>query len=76
MELAVCVTAAESEDVMKQYYRNIYGSTASITINRDGTAKLVVKDGHGETVQNKAYQTERGAKAAMNRYGDCWRKVG
>ena len=56
-------------------YKNFYGSTASIKINRDGTAVLKVSDGHGKRFVNKVYKSERGARIAMGKIGDCWREV-
>lgn len=60
---------------MKKNYRDFYGGTASISVNRDGSAKLVVRDGYGRKLISKEYATERGAKIAMGKCSDCWRET-
>lgn len=57
---------------MKTYYKDFYGATASIEVRSNGTAKLIIKTSAGQTVVNRPYGSEHGAKAAMNRFGDCW----
>jgi hypothetical protein len=59
---------------MKTYYKNFYGSTASIEVRSNGIAKLIIKTSAGQTVVNRPYDSKRGAKAAMNRFSNCWRK--
>lgn len=58
---------------MKKYYRSFYGSTASITVRKDGTAKLSMWFGNHREV--KVYKTERGAKIAMGKASDGWKEV-
>ena len=60
---------------MRKLYKGVYGDSASITINRDGSAKLVVKTCYGKTVARKVYSTEHGARVAMGRMSDGWREV-
>lgn len=60
---------------MKKYYRDIYGCTASIRLNRDGSATLKVADAHGRPVSGKCYSSERAAKIALGKLGDCWKEV-
>jgi len=56
---------------MKKYYRDFYGCTASISKVRDGY-KLRVCEGHGKLFHKGIYRTERGAKIALGKTGDCW----
>ena len=60
---------------MKKYFRDFYGSTASIRMNRDGSATLKVSDAHGTPVYGKCYGSERSARIAMGKLGDCWKEV-
>lgn len=61
-------------DSKVEYYCDFYGATASIEVRSNGVAKLIIKTSAGQTVVNRPYGSERGAKAAMNRFGDCWHK--
>lgn len=58
---------------MKKIYKDFYGSTASITVRKDGTAKLVMS--YGSKRESKVYNTERGARIAMGKSSDGWREV-
>lgn len=58
---------------MKEYYKDLYGCTASISKTKKGF-RLKVFAGVRYIV-NKTYDTYRGAKIALGRTGDCWRKV-
>jgi len=60
---------------MKKYFKDFYGCTASIRINRDGSVTLKVADAHGKPVYGKCYGSETSAKRAMGRLGDCWKEV-
>lgn len=60
---------------MTKYFRDFYGCTASIRLNRDGSATLKVANAHGKFTYGKCYGSERAAKVAMGRIGDCWREV-
>lgn len=59
----------------KEYYKDIYGCTASIAKTARGF-RLRVFAGCNYVV-NKTYDTYRGAKIAMSRTGDAgdWRRV-
>ena len=59
---------------MTKYFRDIYGGTASIRLNRNGTATLKVSDAHGKRIWAKDYTTEKTAKSVMSRFGDGWRE--
>jgi GMP synthase-like glutamine amidotransferase len=61
--------------MMKKYFKDFYGSTASIRLNNDGSASLKVKDAYGKNILGKCYSSERAAKIAMGRVGDCWKEV-
>lgn len=58
---------------MRKLYKDFYGATASIAPVPDGY-RLRISIG-GKQYTNKLYATERGAKAAMNRFGDGWNEV-
>lgn len=58
---------------MKRYYKDFYGTTASITKRRDGTAKLVMCAGGKR--ESKVYNSERGARIAMGKSSDGWYEV-
>ena len=60
---------------MKKYFKDFYGSTASITVFRDGRAKLVIRTLGSKVVTRGEYKTERGARIAMGRESDGWRQV-
>ena len=60
---------------MTKYFRDFYGCTASIRLNRDGSASLKVSDAHGKCFYGKCYGSETAAKRAMGRLGDCWKEV-
>jgi hypothetical protein len=59
---------------MKKYYRDLYGATASIRINRDGSATLKVADANGKAIYGKCYSSERAAKCSMGKLGDEWKE--
>ena len=59
---------------MKKYYRDFYGCSASIRSTRNGYY-LRVCDGYGRLCHKGCYKTERGARIAMARTGDCWWEV-
>ncbi len=62
----------------KEFYRDVYGCTASIYRRQDDTVvNLTVCDGHGNTVINwRPYRTYRGAKIALGRMSDGWTMTG
>lgn len=57
----------------KQYFRDSYGNTASITQLPCGGYRLICKDYTGKTWKRGEYQTSRGAKIALSRTGEGWR---
>lgn len=57
----------------KTYYKDFYGSKASITEYNDGTALLVTFAGF--TRRSKKYKTVKGAKIALGKYSECWKEV-
>lgn len=59
----------------KRYYRDFYGSTASISQGRRGGFRLRVRSGAGLLLTNKVYETFRGARIAMASWSDCWEEV-
>lgn len=61
--------------ITMRYFRDAYGCTASIRLNRDGSATLKIADAHGRPVHGKCHGTERGARIALGKYGDCWKEV-
>ena len=58
---------------MTKYFKDFYGASASIKVGRDGKARLSISAGGKRTV--KTYSTELGARIAMGRMSDGWRKV-
>ena len=60
---------------MKERYTDVYGCVGIITRTSAGRAKLAIYTCYGDTVVNKWYDSYRGAKIAMGRYGEgMWRK--
>jgi len=57
---------------MKTYYRDFYGATASIEVNRDDTATLSVSSG-GKRFR-KTYNTYKGARIALGKWSDSWQR--
>lgn len=57
---------------MKKYYKDAYGSTASIEEHRDGSATLRVSNPSVKNKTELTYDTIRSAKNAMSHFSDCW----
>lgn len=57
---------------MREFYKDFYGCSACIRIDRDGSAHLTVRAG-GKLVHKKSYNNKRGARIAMGRLSDGWR---
>ena len=53
---------------MKTYHKDFYGSTASITDKRDGTARLIIKTPHGTKVKDSTHKNRAAALAAWRRF--------
>ena len=58
----------------KTYYRDVYGCTASIRENNDGSATLKVADAHGNPIYGKCYASKTAARRAMGRMSDGWKE--
>lgn len=63
---------------MKKYYKDFYGSTASIEeINNGSTTFFLLKTccSNGLIRERKHYKTFRGARIALGRMSDGWNEV-
>lgn len=60
---------------MKLYYKDFYGSTATINAT-ESYVHLVCKTIHGDVVKNGLYKSVASAKSALYRLSDSWTKVG
>lgn len=61
---------------MKERYEDVYGCVGIITRMSTGRTKLSIYTHYGDTVVSKWYDSYRGAKIAMGRYGEgMWRRV-
>lgn len=56
----------------KQFLRDMYGNTASITSN-GSVFRLICRDYHGRVWKRGEYKTARGAKIALAKTGEGWR---
>ena len=56
------------------YYRDFYGSTASIKQSAN-SALLTVRTSYGKIIHYKRYKTFKGARIALGRLSDCWEFV-
>ena len=56
----------------KLFFRDWYGSTASVRFHRDDTVTLVIRTCRGGQVLRKTYASARGARIAMGQYSDSW----
>lgn len=57
----------------KTFYKLAYGSTASITEHRNGTATLKICDYLGRTVQRTTHKSFNGARISLGKY-ESWGK--
>ena len=63
---------------MKKYYKDFYGSTASIEEVQNGGAtffRLKTCCSNGLIREQKHYKTFRGARIALGRMSDDWKEV-
>ena len=60
--------------LQKNYYRDLYGGSASIRECRDGSWLLTVCDGYGGRIHRKSYASARGARIALGKWSDSWEK--
>jgi len=58
---------------MTKKFKDFYGGTATIRETYDGV-KLTVSV-MGKRIVNKTYSSERGARIAMGKVGDCWKEA-
>ena len=58
---------------MVEFFRGVYGETASIRTNKDGTVQLTIRVG-AKMVHKANYNTRRGARIAMGHLSDGWTK--
>ena len=62
---------------MREFYRDFYGCTASITTDSRGcTLTIVNPAAPKKAIWHKTYTTKRGALIAMGKLSDCWHKAG
>lgn len=66
------------ERPFKEYYRDIYGCTASIYRRPNNpVVNLTVCDAHGNTIVGwRTFRSYRGAKISLGKMGDSWRMTG
>lgn len=57
-----------------EVYHDFYGCIATIVVSTRGKANLAIRTGVGSLVHAKTYDSYRGAKIAMGRMSNCWRK--
>lgn len=55
-------------------YKDFYGCSAYIRTTKGGGARLTIYSGT-HLIFAKNYQTYRGAKIAMGKQSDCWRRI-
>ena len=60
---------------MTKTYKDFYGSTAKLTIEKDKTATLRIRTSNGKVVRHSQHSNEKAARAAMNRDGDGWQEI-
>lgn len=60
---------------MKQYYKDFYGCTASITQHSTGESTLVIRSSAGKTIKKSKHKTLNAARSAMYRTSDGWHKT-
>lgn len=57
----------------RKFYRDAYGAKAALWKGSKGYGLLVTC--MGKRIIAKTYATERGAKIAMGKVGDCWKEA-
>lgn len=55
---------------MKKIYKDFYGCTASIRGKRNGSAKLIVRNGNGKKTHDQLHINAKAAQACMRRLSD------
>ena len=56
----------------KQFFKDLYGNTASITTTRNGY-KLICRNYYGKVWKNSTHVSAKAAKSALYRTGEGWR---
>lgn len=56
-----------------EMYTDFYGCLARIQTTKSGKARLTIYSGT-HMIFSKSYQSYRGAKIAMGKQSDCWRR--
>ena len=57
---------------MKQYFKDLCGNTASITMKGTESYTLICRDYYGRQWKKDTYKTAKGAKIALGRTGGSW----
>jgi len=52
---------------MKTYHKAFYGVTGSIEDKKDGTARLIIRDGFGNKCHDKIHKNRKAALSAWRR---------
>ena len=55
-------------------FKDVYGCTATITESTSGKANLAIRNNRGNLIYAKTYDSYLGAKIAMGKTSDGWRK--
>jgi len=58
-----------------KYFKLMYGGTASIRLNKDGSATLKACDANGKFFYGKCYGSERAAKVALGKLTDGYEEI-
>lgn len=61
---------------IKEFYRDVYGCTASILRHPSGKSLLSIRISQGDLIHSKTYATYRAAKIAMGHLSDGWTMTG
>lgn len=67
----------KEDETVKQFYKDFYGCTASIHTKESAPdyAELIIRNTYGKIILKKKYSSEKSAKIAMGKQGDCWRRT-
>lgn len=57
---------------MRKRFKDAYGAEA--VLRTQGNRFRLIVACMGKTIINRVYTTERGAKIAMGKVGDCWKE--
>ena len=60
--------------MIKKYFKDFDGSTASIIQHSGGSFNLKISIPHGKRIINKNYLTYRGARNALGKLGQSWQE--